>query len=251
MKLKKVVLALSISMLFIAPQSVSAALRTDVAPGGNFDLSKFNLQLPIGSSGSPTTIPASNLVGADGYTNKYYFYTDKNDGAMVMMDPVTGVTTSGSAHCRTELRETPGGWSTNGTNILTVTEAVTKVPSNVCIGQIFQANGPSKPLCELQYKSNGTLNLFLENTNEGGGGTTTKVGSVPLGTKFTYSLSLSGKTISVKINDTTTNFTLPPTFVGETFYFKAGNYDQTATSGTPGTTPGTVVKIYSLNITHK
>jgi hypothetical protein len=39
-------------------------------------------------------------------------------------------------------------------------------------------------------------------------------------------------------------------FDGETFYFKAGDYDQSATSGTPLTSAGTVVKFYALKITH-
>jgi hypothetical protein len=39
-------------------------------------------------------------------------------------------------------------------------------------------------------------------------------------------------------------------FDGESFYFKAGDYDQSAVSGTPKTTPGTVVHFYALKITH-
>jgi hypothetical protein len=56
------------------------------APGGNFDLSKFSLQLPIGSPGSPTTIPSSQLVGSNGYQDAghKYFFTESGDGAMVM-----------------------------------------------------------------------------------------------------------------------------------------------------------------------
>ncbi|MBK1810478.1 polysaccharide lyase family 7 protein [Clostridium sp. YIM B02505] len=226
-------------------------LNPNYAPGGNFDLSKWFLQLPTGSSGNINTVSSSALQGQNGYTNQYYFYTDRNDGSMVMMDPRTGWTTSGSQHPRTELHENTSGWSTSGTNILSATVKVTQVPGNTCIAQIFQAApAPSKPLCELQYKSDGTINLFLENTNQGGGGTTTKVGSVPVGTKFTYDLKLQGTTITVKINGTASTFALPSTFIGENFYFKAGNYDQTATSGTPSTTPGTVVKFYTLTIAH-
>jgi len=231
--------------------TASGELNPKVAPGGNFDLSGWQLQLPIGSTGSMKQINGNDLKGANGYTDTY-FYTDKTDGAMTLMDPTIGITSSGSLHCRTELKEaTIGGWSTNGTNILAVTAAVTQVPHNVCIGQIFQATGPSKPLCELQYKNDGTISLLLEKTNQGGSTTSTNIGSVPLGTKFKYELSLTGTTITVTINGTATEFTMPSTFVGETFYFKAGDYDQTATSGTPGTTPGTVVKIYSLDVTHK
>ena len=39
-------------------------------------------------------------------------------------------------------------------------------------------------------------------------------------------------------------------FDGERFYFKAGDYDRTAVSGTPPTTPGAVVKFHALTFTH-
>jgi hypothetical protein len=168
---------------------------------------------------------------------------------MVMMDPRVGYTTSGSQHPRTELREN-ATWTTGGTNLLDANLAVTKVPGNTAIAQIFQGTGPSKPLCELQYSSSGAVKLFLENTNQGGSSTTTTITTVPLGTRFSYQLKLSGKTITVKVNSTTKTFTMDDSIVGEKFYFKAGNYDQTATQGTPQTTDGTVVKFYTLKITH-
>jgi hypothetical protein len=228
----------------------SGGLDPSVAPGGNFDLSIWRLQLPTGSSGSPTTIKASELEGPDGYQD-IYFYTDTSDGAMTMMDPTTGVTTSGSKHPRTELREDTSGWSTAGTNILAAQAQVTEVPDHVCIGQIFQAPPyPSKPLLELMYYSNGTIKVMIEATNQGGDGVFHTLESVTPGSKFTYALSLTGTTITITINGTDHQFTLPSSFVGESFYFKAGDYDQTATSGTPGTEPGTVVKFYALDVTH-
>jgi len=203
--------------------------------------------LPIGSSGDVTTESGSQL--AAGYTNQYYFYTDPSDGSMVMMDPTVGWTTSGSEHPRTEMREN-ATWATSGTNIIDATVAVTKVPSNTTVGQIFQGDGPSKPLCELQVTSSGVVNLLLENTNQGGDADEHKVGTVTIGQKFTYEMQLAGTTITVKINGAATTFTMDSSFDGETFYFKAGDYDQSATSGTPLTTPGTVVKFYALKITH-
>jgi hypothetical protein len=223
-------------------------LHPTVPPGGNFNLSGWELQLPIGS-GSPEVIAGSQL--AAGFTD-IYFYTDPNDGAMTFMDPTTGVTTSGSLHPRSELREVTSGWPTAGTNVQTVTAEVVQVPDHVSIGQIFQAgSAPSKPLMELQYKRGGTLVVLLENTNQGGSATFTQVGSVPAGSKFTYELSLTGQTLSVSINGQVTLFALPPSFVGESFYFKCGDYDQSAVSGTPGTTPGTIVKVHALSVVHR
>ena len=55
-------------VLFAGQAAVAApALNTGVAPGGNFNLSVWELQEPIGSAGSPTTITPSRLKGATGF----------------------------------------------------------------------------------------------------------------------------------------------------------------------------------------
>jgi len=233
----------------ISPASASAfALSTSAPPGTNFKLSGFTLQLPTGSSGNVDTITGSQLAG--GYTNSTYFYTDKTDGSMVMADAKNGWSTSGSLHSRTELREDAIWPSTSGTNVLSATVAVTKVPSHTTIGQIFQGTGPSKPLCELQFTSGGVVQLLLESTNQGGSSTTTQIASVSLGTKFSYSMQLQGSKITVKVGSTTKTFTMDSSFVGESFYFKAGDYDQTAGNTGGDFTVGTIVKFYALGITH-
>jgi hypothetical protein len=169
------------------------------------------------------------------------------------MDPPTGVTTSGSLHPRSELREVTSGWTTAGTNTQTVTLAVPMVPDHTTIGQIFQSPpAPSKPLMELQYAAGGTIKVLLESTNQGGNANTTTVGTVTDGSTFTYELSLTGSTITVTINGTTTKtYTVPSSFSGESFYFKCGDYDQTAVAGTPANTPGTIVKVYALKVVHQ
>jgi hypothetical protein len=224
------------------------ALSNTSPPGTNFNLAPFSLQLPTGSSGNVTTVSGTSL--AAGYTNPPYFYTNSTDGSMVMMDPTQGWTTSGSLHPRVELRET-AIWPATGTNKLDATVAVTQVPDHTTIGQIFQGTGPSKPLCELQFTAAGKVQLLLENTNQGGSATIYPIASVPLGTTFNYELSLTGTTITVTVNGTVQTFTMDSSFDGESFYFKAGNYDQTAVSGTPLTTPGTVVQFYALTLTHQ
>lgn len=228
--------------------AVLPALNPADPPGLNFNLAPFTLQLPTGASGSVDSVNADSL--AAGYTNAYYFYTDKSDGAMVMMDPRRGWTTSGSQHPRTELREN-ATWSPAGTNLLSATVSVVQVPDHTTIGQIFQGSGPSKPLCEIQVTSKGVVQLLLEASNQGGKSKTYPIANVALGTPFSYELSLSGTTIGVKINGAARSFTMDSSFEGEDFYFKAGNYDQTASSGTPMTTPGTVVKFHALSLTHR
>lgn len=228
--------------------SSAQALNPGQPPGSNFKLAPFTLQLPSGSSGKVDTVSGANL--AAGYTNPLYFYTDSSDGALVMVDPTQGWTTSGSQHPRTELRENTI-WSTDGVNKLDATVAVSKVPSKTTIGQIFQGSGPSKPLCELQVTANGVVNLLLENTNQGGSAQPLPITTVSLGSPFNYELSLTGTTITVTVNDTVKTFTMDSSFNGESFYFKAGNYDQSAVSGPPLTTPGTIVKFYALTLTHQ
>ena len=117
-------------------------------------------------------IAGTQLAGPMGFTD-IYFYTDTTDGAMSLMDPTTGVTTSGSLHPRSELREVTSGWSTAGTNTQTVTLAVPEVQGTTTIGQIFQSPpAPSKPLMELQYVSGGNVQVLLESTNQGGNANT-------------------------------------------------------------------------------
>ena len=243
---------------------IDRGLNPSLPPSSNFYLGIFNLQEPNGSTG----ISLSGLQNA-------YFYTDKTDGSMTFWDPSTGTPTSGSLHPRTELREinTDGSnaaWAVatnpglDSTNELLVTEKVTQVPDHVCIGQIFQAvtttQPNSKPFIELFYYNTGKIVAAVEATPAGGNEVQTTVATVPLGTQFTYYIGIqvppSGPpTLFVDINNTATYFqqNLSTAFAAESFYFKAGDYDQTATSGTLPTSyngTGTIVKLYSLQVKH-
>jgi hypothetical protein len=80
------------------------ALMTRVAPGGNFDLSLWALQEPVGAPGRPKVIGPTRLVGPDGYQDEYFF-TSPADGAMTFCDPENGVSTPHSHYPRSELRE--------------------------------------------------------------------------------------------------------------------------------------------------
>jgi hypothetical protein len=212
-------------------------------------MSVWQLQLPIGSAGDPTTITSSALSG--GYTSTYFF-TDTKTGALDFFSPETGcVTTPNSAHCRTELQEIiPGStseatWTSSGTNVLTATVAVTSVSGSTVVGQIHtDENDTVKPLCELYYESGGTLSLGVEATSAGGDEKLTTVGSVPLGTKFTYRLSFTKGVLALSINGgPEQTFSVGSTFASNFgYYFKAGDYGQGSGSDT--------VSFYGLNITH-
>lgn len=235
-----------------ATRSASPALNPKVAPGGNFDLSHWELQLPTGSPGSLTTIPPSQLEGANGFTDSYFF-TNKTDGSMSFWDPENGVTTPNSNYARSELREmtasgSAAAWLPTGTNTLSATVKVTQVPSHVCVGQIHlsENSGSTKPLLELYYYSNGNISLGIENSPTGGQ-TAHSITTVALGKQWTYVISLSGNTIGLNVNGTNHTFTMPSSFNGYPMYFKAGDYDQSSGSSS---TVGAKVQFYALSIHH-
>ncbi len=237
---------------------LSDGLRTNVAPGGNFDLSLWELQEPVGSPGSPTTISPAALEGPNGFQDSYFF-TDPTDGAMTFWDPENGVTTANSSYPRSELREmnadgSEANWPVTGTNTLSATLAVTQVPDHVCVGQIHCGTAiqtgltaTTKPLLELYYTSNGDITLGIE-VSPSGSQTSYDIANVPLGTKFNYTIQLTGDgTITLVLNGITSTFTMPSSFVGYGEYFKAGNYDQSA--GDAGI--GATVKFYALQVAHE
>ncbi|MEY9836739.1 hypothetical protein ABH941_001959 [Streptacidiphilus sp. EB103A] len=232
--------------------SASAASPT-VAPGGNFNLSVWELQEPVGSPGSPTTIPSSELQGANGFQDSY-FYTDTRDGAMTFWAPEKGVTTPNSNYARSELREmnsngSPADWALSGTHKLSATLRVVSVTSHVCVGQIHLGSGGSstKPLVELYYYNNGSIVVGTENSPSGGQ-TTHTVGTVAIGKTWSYVLGVSGgNTINLTVNGTTTHYAIPSSFDVYKQYFKAGSYNQSSSNST---TNGARVAFYGLTVSH-
>jgi Alginate lyase len=234
-------------------------LHPNVAPGGNFDLSLWELQEPVGMPEAPTIIKPAALQGPGGYQDSYFF-TDPTDGAMTFWAPENGVTTPNSNYPRSELRElnadgSSANWPVAGTNTLSATVAVTQVPNHVCVGQIhvgtaIQAGlaASTKPLLELYYYQNGSIQLGIED-GPVGGQTLHPIVNVPSGSAFSYTIQLTGDgTITLILNGATTTFATPAIFAGYGQYFKAGNYDQTA-----GTDPavGATVKFYALQVSHQ
>jgi hypothetical protein len=234
----------------------SGGLNPGLPPGGNFNLSIWNLQLPTGSPGSPDTINASQLEG--GYTSQY-FYTDGGDGAMTFWTPENGVTTPNSNYARSELREmNANGSAANwdllaGTHTLNATVRVTRVPSSVAIGQIklgtpirAGAAPSTKPLLELYYRANGDLVVGIENS-PAGGQTPHFLTNIPLNTTFTYQIKSTSSALTVTINGTPYSFSYLQSFHNYGQYFKAGSYIQSSSSSS---TVGARVKFYALNATH-
>ncbi|KAJ3894530.1 family 7 polysaccharide lyase [Lentinula edodes] len=219
----------------------AGALDPSCAPGGNFDLSPWELQLPIGSTGSPETISSASLQGCSGWENFDYFFTESGDGALVMKVPGSPasagcVTTPNSLHCRTELREVDpstgaaASWSPNAATNRLIVELVVTVADNsargTVIGQIHIDDSiSSKPVCELYYNSNGDISIGVEQTRSGGDEVFTSLGNIPIGTVFTYELEYYTGLLKVAING---NFQTLDTYEldAPNSYFKVGNYNQ-------------------------
>jgi hypothetical protein len=227
---------LLLPLAFSAPSV--AALNPSCAPGGNFDMSVWSLQLPTGSKGKPDVITSARLQGCSGYQSQYFF-TDTKTGQLVMKVPGSPassgcVTTSGSKHCRTELREVN---PSNGQNVawdprakknqLTVSLAVITPDDGThgtAIGQVF-ASGNSKPVAEMYYSKKGDIVIGVEQTPAGGNEFITALGNVPVGTRFTYVLSYQSNILTVSINGKSTTLSTFSLNAPKS-YFKAGNYDQ-------------------------
>lgn len=229
----------STAILTLLFSTAVVALNPSCAPGGNFDMSKWNLQLPIGSAGSPTTISSSALQGCNGYQDPghQYFFTESGDGALVMKVPGSPsssgcVTTPNSQHCRTELREiSPSSWDPNAaTNRLSATLKVTQADDSshgTVIGQIhIDDSVSSKPVCELFYNSNGDISIGVEQTRSGGNEVVTYVDNVPVDTTFSYEIQYESNVLSVSINGGAAKTFSTYSLDAPESYFKVGNYNQ-------------------------
>jgi hypothetical protein len=211
-------------------------LNPSCAPGGNFDLSVFSLELPFGEVNAPHVVNTNALQGCSGYQDPghHYFFTESGDGALVMKVPgspaSTGcVTWAQSEHCRTELKELNSWEPSAATNRLAVTLAV-QYPDNsghgTVIGQIHIDNGVSlKPVAELYYNQNGDIVIGVEKTRAGGNLIFTSLDNVPIGNKFSYEIRYERGVFSVLVNGkshtVSTNELNSPLS-----YFKVGNYNQ-------------------------
>jgi hypothetical protein len=216
----------------------------------------WELQLPTGSGHHFDTVPPGNLPG---FADAYYFKA--NDGGQIFMDPAHGITSSGSLHPRTELREVTasGGqvaWPASAINSLTVTGKVLEVgggtSGHVTVGQIFNGSD-SIPLFELMYSNAvGGFKGLYEEAKGGGGGLIDLRTPVALNTKYTFTLALEKNQLLVTINGKQVYSHTPSAKVlRKGFYFKAGAYDQTATAGAVSTTPYTEVENYIISVVHQ
>lgn len=250
---------LSRGLLAVALASGSA-LALAKTPADVLSLAHWTLQLPTGSPGSPDTISAAQLVA--GFQNTYFKY-DSADDSVAFFAPDNGVKTENSKHPRSELREmksdgtTQANWDPfdSKTHTLKATLKVTDARHRLCVGQIHigkvlrgSHDESTKPLMELYYEPNGDLKVGV-NRSPTDGQNETKIGNVPVGTKFSYQITISGGSLKVFINGSQKfSQAVPSGFKDYGQYFKAGDYNQTDTYTSSN---GTRDKFYALSISHQ
>ena len=117
---------------------------------------------------------------------------------------------------------------------------------NICIGQVFQAGGQyNKPFAELYYHSDGQVLLGTAEKAAGGGGQDLQlIGTVPVGTRFTYEVRFEGGQLLARLNGDAFK-TLRTYFTTPMAFFKAGNYNQDVE-----TTDTADLHFFQLVITH-
>lgn len=220
------------------------------APGGNFELKAFNLQLPTGSSGKVDQISGAKLAGCDGWSSPDYFYTSSS-GALVMKVPSRSVcvTTPNSKHCRTELRESsPKSWDPkHSVNVLQVKLSVPKPDDSkygTVIGQVKVDDDVSKkPVAELFYNRAGDLTIGVSQIPDVSSLKMTVVGHVGVGDTFQYQLSYEGGKLGVRIDGGEKQLMGTGELKSPKSYFKVGNYNQ-------GNEPSEVV-LHDVQIKHE
>ncbi|PRC94819.1 Alginate lyase [Solimicrobium silvestre] len=228
----------SINALAAENKSSNTGVDVAKAPGENFDLSGYKLQLPVANGHSVVEVAPAML--RDYESN--YFYTDKSSGAMVFSCPSNGATTRGSHYPRTELRSL-SEWNFTDSHSLTATLAVTQQPDNrdLIVGQIH-GDGKGSEALKLRWHNGDIVAGVKTSLN------TTEIRStiakgIALGEQFTYSIVQQDHAVTVTVNGASQSFTYDASWDNETVYFKAGNYLQdNSTSGANG-----VVFFYKLN----
>jgi hypothetical protein len=216
------------------------SLNPNLRPSSNFNLTQWNLTLPLplgGGASDAISIGTSTLNGNPanntGYSILPYFGTESTTGAMVFFAPLNGATTPGSNFPRCEFLETLAGstptWTLKqfASNTLTASLLVSQVPPSkkVVIGQIhdkgntdsYGHNASNSPLLKVFYD----MNKLDPNKQACNGciygqvrtapayGNFLKIvnllNNIPLNQLFTYQMTLlRDGTLTIKANDKST-----------------------------------------------
>ena len=220
--------ALAGAALVLGPVGSAAAAP---APQATVSLSGWQLTLPVDSSGcqcgdAKTVSPAA--ISSP-------WLTRTSSGSLGFWAPTKGATTPNSAHPRTELVSTSHWTGDSSTkHELKATLSIQDLPSgkDIIIGQIHGGGSSSSiPLLMLHYKS-GDLVVYTRKTPSVASSTTkTVLTGVPLNSSFSYTISETGKSMTVTADYSgksgSATISLPSGFDGMELRFQAGDYQQT------------------------
>jgi hypothetical protein len=223
------------------PPSSTANFPADV-----LSLTQWKLTLPTGPSHDATEIQQPQLAS---FELAPYFQLDAAKDGVQFEAPVNGSTTSGSQYPRSELREmTDNGrqeasWSTtDGTNTMTVREAITHLPASRSQVVAAQIHGSSAYV--MLIRLNGS-DLFVEGDNGKNMGDLDT--NYRLGTAYTVQITAMNGRIIVSYNGIEkANFAN----VTSGDYFKAGCYTQANMSNGGSASDYGQVIVYGLSVQH-
>jgi hypothetical protein len=236
---------------------------------GNFNLTDWDLTLPVNSSGG-TTGTAATVSNLANFTSPYFY--DNADGSMTFNAPVVGATTNSTFGAGSGLNElnsagAPAGWNLATGGTMSATLEVNSVPAlttggegSVIIGQVMVQNS-NIALIQLYYDAG---NIYFRNTLYSGeqdtyqftdaAGNTPSIG---LNQKFSYMINAQGSTLTAEViinGDTYTSVTqIDSSWQSLPLYFKAGVYDgDVGTAGTslPQATGAGQATFYGLDMSH-
>ena len=265
------------------------SLNPNVHPSSNFNLSQWNLTLPLPLGGGQSSAISIGAVTLNGYPTQNtgfslvpYFYTEPTTGAMVFFAPLDGATTPNSHFPRSEFLEalpgSPPTWTLSkfASNTLTASLLVSQVPPSkrVVIGQIHDEGNTdvyghaagNSPLLKVYYD----MNALDPNKNPCNGciygqvrvapaydnffKIVNLVHNVPLNQVFNYQMKLlKNGTLTIKANDTSTVVQLSPSINNDIGWGAQKLYFKAGMyvqdNGT-STILGGTAKFYSLQVQH-
>ncbi|WP_312513861.1 polysaccharide lyase family 7 protein [Chryseobacterium culicis] len=193
----------------------------DKVPQSQFNLSPFDLQLPIPKNNSIVIIQGPEVQNFAS-KNFYFWPQDKSIRFFCSSD---GQPTKGSHYPRTELRE-KNEWHFENKHTLKVRMAVLQQPGTgkIIIGQI---HGHSKGTEALKiWWNNGEIQAGFKKEVNDKEERITLLKNVPLGQIFDYSIQQNNSDVLVTVNQQTASFHFGESWKTEPVYFKAGNYLQ-------------------------
>jgi hypothetical protein len=249
----------------------STTTTTTPAPSDLFDLSEWNLTLPVDSTGgNGGTVCPGELAAAvittqqllAGFTDPYFQIN--SSGQLIFTDPSDGATTtpcSGSNHTRSELHEyytgtnaaTNGCWTSAVGGTLQAS-AVVNVASTgsdeATIGQIHGNGGAAFTLLKYRPAEQELLLSVYTSPADTASTDTVLLSNVTIGETINYSLSFnSSGLITATANGTTVTVTAGSGWDTYPVRFALGAYSAAPNTANP-TGAETQVSFSSFKITH-